>query len=46
VVLEIDDPARLETELEKTPAWFARLFVGRPTCVVATQQGIVTLTRP
>ena len=45
---KIDDPARLETELEKTPGVVCTgLFVGRADlAVVATQQGIVTLTRP
>jgi ribose 5-phosphate isomerase A len=46
--LKIDDPASLETELEKTPGVVCSgLFVGRANlAVVATQQGIVTLTRP
>ncbi len=45
---KIDDPARLEAELEKTPGVICTgLFVGRADlAVVATQQGIVTLTRP
>ncbi len=45
---KIDDPARLETELEKIPGVVCTgLFVGRADlAVVATQQGIVTLTRP
>ena len=45
---KIDDPARLETDLEKTPGVVCTgLFVGRADlAVVATQQGIVTLTRP
>ncbi|HZC68872.1 MAG TPA: ribose-5-phosphate isomerase RpiA [Nitrospirales bacterium] len=45
---KIDDPARLETELEKTPGVVCTgLFVGRADlAVVATQQGIVTLAHP
>jgi len=45
---KIDDPIRLEAELEKTPGVVCTgLFVGRADlAVVATQQGIVTLTRP
>ena len=44
---KIDDPARLEIELEKTPGVVGTgLFVGRADLVVvATQQGIVTLHR-
>jgi len=44
----IDDPARLETDLEMTPGVVCTgLFVGRAdTVVVATPQGIVTLARP
>src|SRR2546428_64647 len=45
---KIDDPARLETELEKTPGvGCTGLFVGRADPAVgATQQGIGTPTRP
>lgn len=45
---KIEDPARLERELEMTPGVVCSgLFVGRADlAVVATQQGIVTLTRP
>jgi ribose 5-phosphate isomerase A len=44
---KIEDPARLETDLEKTPGVVCTgLFVGRTDLVVvATQQGIVTLHR-
>ncbi len=45
---KIEDPGRLETELEMTPGVVcAGLFVGRAdVVVVATQQGIVTIDRP
>jgi ribose 5-phosphate isomerase A len=45
---KIDDPVRLETDLEKTPGIVSTgLFVGRADLVVvATQQGIATLHRP
>jgi len=45
---KIEDPGRLETELEKTPGVVCTgLFVGRTDIViVATQQGIVTIARP
>jgi len=45
---KIEDPARLETELEMTPGVVCSgLFVGRADlAVVATQQGVITLTRP
>jgi ribose 5-phosphate isomerase A len=45
---KIDDPAGLETELEMTPGVVCTgLFVGRAhLAVVATQQGIIRLTRP
>ena len=45
---KIEEPARLEIDLEKTPGVVcAGLFVGRTDLVVvATQQGIVTLHRP
>ena len=45
---KIEDPARLERELEMTPGVVCSgLFVGRADlAVVATQQGIVTIHRP
>jgi len=45
---KIEDPARLERELEMTPGVVCSgLFVGRADlAVVATQQGVITLTRP
>ncbi len=45
---KIEDPGRLETDLEMTPGVVcAGLFVGRTdVVVVATQQGIVTIDRP
>jgi ribose 5-phosphate isomerase A len=45
---KIDSPAELETELEKIPGVVSTgLFVGRTDLVlVATRQGVLTLTRP